>query len=155
MGNKENYIVFNERPLPLYPSYRPMYKVSLILLVLSINGYSGKASLLKLHLFSWALKSQKNLEALKDFVVSNNYKKDLKFFGIELTLNRALNLAIAENLILFKDDKYSLLKKGVEFSTYLLDSKELFIYEKQILKLVGKKITEDKMNELLKHWKNA
>ena len=154
MQTKESYIVFNERPLPLYPSYRPMYKVSLILLVLSINGYSGKASLLKLHLFSWALKSHKNLEALKDFVVSN-YKKDLKFFGIELTLNRALNLAIAENLISFQDEKYSLLEKGAEFSKYLLKTKDLFIYEKQILKLIGKSITDDKMNELLKHWKNA
>jgi transcription termination factor NusB len=154
MEKTDSYIVFNERPMPLYPSYRPMYKVSLILLVLSLNGYAGKASLLKLHLFSWALKSHKNLDALKEFVVSN-YKKDLKFFGIELTLNRALNLAIAENLISFVDDKYSLLEKGIEFANYLIKSKELFIYEKQVLKMVGKRITDDKMNELLKHWKNA
>lgn len=154
MEKKDSYIVFNERPMPLYPSYRPMYKVSLILLILSINGYSGKSSLLKLHLFSWALKSHKNLDALKEFVVSN-YKKDLKFFGIELTLNRALNLAIAEKLISFIDDKYTLLEKGAEFSNYLIKSKELFIYEKQVLKLVGKSITDEKMNELLKHWKNA
>lgn len=154
MEKIDSYIVFNERPMPLYPSYRPMYKVSLILLVLSLNGYAGKASLLKLHLFSWALKSHKNLDALKEFVVSN-YKIDLKFFGIELTLNRALNLAIAENLISFIDDKYTLLEKGIEFSNYLIKSKELFIYEKQVLKLVGKSITDDKMNELLKHWKNA
>ena len=154
MEKKENYIVFNVRPMPLYPSYRPMYKVSLILLILSINGYAGKSSLLKLHLFSWALKSHKNLDALKEFVVSN-YKNDLKFFGIELTLNRALNLAIAEKLISFIDDKYTLLEKGVEFSNYLIKSKDLFIYEKQVLKLVGKSITDEKMNELLKHWKNA
>ena len=140
MTDLNNYIIFTERPIPLYPSYRPMYKVSLILLILSINGYAGKATLLKLHLFSWALKSTKNLDALKDFVVTN-YRKDLKFFGIELTLNRALNLAIAE--------------KGGDFAKYLIQAPELFIYEKQILKLIGKKITDEKMDNLLKHWKNA
>lgn len=154
MESVNNYIVFKERPIPLYPSYRPMYKVSLILLILSINGYAGKATLLKLHLFSWALKSHKNIDALKDFVVSN-YRKDLKFFGIELTLNRALNLAIAEKLISFNDDKYFLLDKGSEFAKYIIESPELFIYEKQILKVIGKKITDEKMNALLKYWKNA
>jgi len=91
---------------------------------------------------------------LKDFVVSN-YRKDLKFFGIEMTLNRALNLAIAEKLISFHDDKYFLLDKGSEFSKYLIKAPELFVYEKQVLKIIGKSITDEKMNELLKHWKNA
>jgi hypothetical protein len=154
MADLKNYIVFTERPIPLYPSYRPMYKVSLILLILSINGYAGKATLLKLHLFSWALKSHKNLDALKDFVVSN-YRKDLRFFGIELTLNRALNLAIAEKLISFHDNKYSLLEKGSDFAKYLMQAPDLFIYEKQILKVIGKKITDEKMDDLLKHWKDA
>lgn len=154
MADLKNYIVFTERPIPLYPSYRPMYKVSLILLILSINGYAGKATLLKLHLFSWALKSHKNLDALKEFVVSN-YRKDLKFFGIELTLNRALNLAIAEKLISFHDNKYSLLEKGGDFAKYLIQAPDLFIYEKQILKIIGKKITDEKMDDLLKHWKDA
>lgn len=154
MNTVESHIVFTERPIPLYPSYRPMYKVSLILLILSINGYAGKASLLKLHLFSWALKSHRNLDALKEFVVTN-YRKDLKFFGIELTLNRALNLAVAEKLISFHDDKYILLDKGTEFVKYLMQTQDLFVYEKQVLKVIGKKITDEKMDDLLKYWKNA
>lgn len=154
MNKLENYIVFTEKPIPLYPSYRPMYKVSLILLILSINGYAGKATLLKLHLFSWALKSTQNLYALKDFVVSN-YKQDLKFFGIELTLNRALSLAIAEKLISFDGSKYYLLEKGDDFAKYIIQSKNIFIEEKQVLKLIGKKITDERMDDLLKYWKHA
>jgi|688.fasta_scaffold118348_2 hypothetical protein len=154
MTDFKNYIVFSEKPIPLYPSYRPMYKVSLILLILSINGYAGKATLLKLHLFSWALKSHKNLDALKEFVVTD-YQKDLKFFGIELTLNRALNLAIAEKLISFQGSKYSLLQKGSDFAEYMIKSPDLFIYEKRILKVIGKGITDEKMDDLLKNWKNA
>src|SRR5690606_40901210 len=96
------FISFTERATPLFRSYRPMYKVSQILMVLFYNGFGGKASLLKLHLFSWALKSTENLELLKEFATSNGQIK-LRFFGIESTLNRALNLAYAEKLIDFED----------------------------------------------------
>jgi hypothetical protein len=152
---KENkFISFTERATPLYPSYRPMYKVSQILMVLYYNGFGGKASLLKLHLFSWALKSTENLELLKDFAISNGQNK-LRFFGIESTLNRALNLAFAENLIDFDNGTYILLDKGRNFAISIDGDETLFVNEKQILKLIGKKIPERTINSLINHWKNV
>lgn len=152
---KENkYISFTEREMPLYVNYRPMYKVSQILLILYFNGYAGKASLLKLHLFSWALKSYDNLNTLKDFVTSN-YKNKLEFFGIESTLNRALNLAYAEKLVDFEKGNYKLLEKGRKFVEQINDDETLFVDEKQVLKLIGKKIPEKIINGLINQWKNA
>lgn len=152
---KENkYISFTEREMPLYVNYRPMYKVSQILLILYFNGYAGKASLLKLHMFSWALKSYENLNILKDFVTSN-YQKKLQFFGIESTLNRALNLAYAEKLIDFDKGNYKLLDKGRKFVEQINKDESLFIDEKQVLKLIGKKIPEKIINGLINQWKNA
>lgn len=151
-GNK--YISFNERKTPLYPNYRPMYKVSQILLILYFNGYAGKASLLKLHLFSWALKSYENMNSLKEFVTSN-YEQKLHFFGIESTLNRALNLAYAEKLIDFDNGSYKLLEKGKSFAEEIIEDETLFTNEKQVLKLIGKKIPEKIINNLINHWKNA
>lgn len=152
---KENkYISFTEREMPLYVNYRPMYKVSQILLILYFNGYAGKASLLKLHLFAWALKSYENLNILKDFVTSN-YQKKLQFFGIESTLNRALNLAYAEKLIDFDKGNYKLLDKGRKFVEQINKDESLFVDEKQVLKLIGKKIPEKIINGLINQWKNA
>ena len=152
---KENkFISFTERATPLYPSYRPMYKVSQILMILNYNGFAGKASLLKLHLFSWALKSSENLDLLKEFAISN-YQNKLHFFGIESTLNRALNLAYAEKLINFDEGSYSLLEKGKKFAISIDKDESIFINEKQILKLIGKKITEKTINNLINHWKNV
>lgn len=152
---KQTYkLTFTDRPVSLYPSYRPMYKISLILMILHYNGYSGKSSLLKLHLFSWALKSNKNLNALKEFVTSN-YKKSIDFFGIELTLNRALNLAYAQQLIGFEKGNYYLLEKGQEFIKVIIEDKELFVFEKQVLSLVGKKISEKKIAKLINHWNDV
>lgn len=150
----EKFISFTERATPLYPNYRPMYKVSQILMVLYYNGFAGKASLLKLHLFSWGLKSTENLEVLKIFVTSN-FKNKLHFFGIESTLNRALNLAYAEKLIDFKNGSYSLLEKGRNFAESIDKDDSVFIYEKQVLKLIGKKIPEKVINNLVNQWNNV
>ena len=150
----EKFISFTERATPLYPNYRPMYKVSQILMVLYYNGFAGKASLLKLHLFSWGLKSTENLDTLKTFVTSN-FQNKLHFFGIESTLNRALNLAYAEKLIDFKNGSYSLLEKGRNFAESIDKDDSLFISEKQVLKLIGKKIPEKVINNLVNQWNNV
>jgi hypothetical protein len=131
-----------------------MYKVSLILLVLYLNGHGGKASLLKLHLFSWALKSKKNLEFLQEFAI-NEIKEKIKFFGIELNLNRALNLAVANKLINFANENYDLTEAGKSFAEYIVKTEDLFVTEKQILKIIGKNIPEKKIKELVKYWKNV
>lgn len=151
---ENKYISFTERKTPLYPNYRPMYKVTQILLILHYNGYAGKASLLKLHLFSWAMKSYENMNSLKEFVTSN-YERKLHFFGIESTLNRALNLAYAEKLINFDNGNYKLLEKGELFAEQLINDETLFVNEKQVLKLIGKKIPERIINNLINHWRNA
>lgn len=150
----DKYYTFTDRPTPLYPSYRPMYRVAQILMILNYNGYGGKASLLKLHMFSWALKSSKNMEELKSFVVSN-HRTRLRFFGIESTLNRALNLAYAEGLIGFSNGIYSLKDKGIQFADELDKDEELFIEEKQYLKFIGKKVPEKIIKELVNVWKHA
>lgn len=151
---ENKYISFTERKTPLYPSYRPMYKVAQILLILHYNGYAGKASLLKLHLFSWAMKSYENIDSLIEFVTSN-YEQKLHFFGIESTLNRALNLAYAEKLIDLENGSYKLLEKGKQFAEKLIEDETIFVNEKQTLQLVGKKIPERIINNLVNHWNNA
>lgn len=147
-------ITFKSRPKPLFPGYRPLYKISLILIILRLNSNKGKASLLKLHMFSWALKSQENLNTLKNYV-SSNFEDKITYFGIEPSLNRALNLAIGEKLIYLDKDKYTLTPKGDEFIDKVLSDDELFVFEKPILKFIGTKISEARINRLKQMWKNA
>ena len=117
---------FSSKPSPVFPSYRPMLRVGQNLLVLKLNSYGSKASLLKLHLFSWGFKELKNLEAIQSFVMSNSQER-IRFFGIEPTLNRALSL----------------------------NNRELFKTEKPFLSSIGKNPTESSLLQLQKFWKNA
>lgn len=147
-------ISFTSRPIPLFPSYRPMYRIAQILLVLKLNSVGGKASLLKLHLFSWAFKSSENFTRLKAYVTSN-YQEKLLYFGIEPSLNRALNFAIGEGLISSDGIRYTITPKGDNFANEILSDAELFMYERSMLRLIGKNISEKKITELENFWKNA
>ena len=144
---------FVKRPIPLPAEYRPMYKIALIVMILKICCRAESSSLLKLHLFSWALASEKNMKEVHDFVVSN-FKTDFSVWGIEPALNRALQLAIAENICDIAQGKsYKLTEKGNKFYDMIKADPELFIVEKAFLLYVGKnKITDSRISEMTKKW---
>jgi hypothetical protein len=153
----ENYIqkiTFSSKPISIYPSYRPMYRIVQNLMVLKLNCNGNKASLLKLHLFSWGLKQESNLEMLKEYATSN-FTKKIDYFSIEPSLNRALKLAEYEGLIGFDRNRYFLKEKGEIFLDEVLKDETLFFYERQILNLIAKKINENKVQKLQQNWSNA
>lgn len=145
---------FTPRPRPIFPSYRPMLRLSQILLTLKLNCNSNKASLLKLHLFSWGYKEMKNLLEIKDYVTSN-FQNRIDFFGIEPSLNRALIYAKYEGLVDYDGAKYFLTSKGILIAEKIAADDELFPSEKPILKAIGKNLTEKRIDKLHKLWKNA
>lgn len=60
--NNITKISFVKRPISIPPDYRPMFKVAQIVMILGYCCRSNRSSLLKLHLFSWALKSEGNIK---------------------------------------------------------------------------------------------
>jgi hypothetical protein len=144
---------FTKKPIPLPAEYRPMYKIALIVMTLKYCCRSETSSLLKLHLFSWALTSEKNMKELRDYVI-NNYSSDFSIWGIEPALNRALQLAIAETICeVVKGKCYRLTEKGNRFFEMLNADDTLFAIEKSFLSFIGKgSITDTRINAMTKKW---
>lgn len=144
---------FTQRPIPIPADYRPMYKIALIVMILRLCCRAETSNLLKLHLFSWALSSDKNLLKLREYVTSN-FQSDFSVWGIEPALNRALQLAIAENICEVVGGKnYKLTEKGFRFYEMINGDRELFEKEKVFLNFIGKsKITDNRINAMSKQW---
>jgi hypothetical protein len=144
---------FIQRPIPIPADYRPMYKIALIVLILRICCRAETSSLLKLHLFSWALTSDDNLTKLREYVTSN-FQSDFSVWGIEPALNRALQFAIAENICEVANGKnYKLTEKGNRFYEMIDADNELFSKEKTFLKFIGKsKITDKRLTAMSNQW---
>ena len=144
---------FAQRPIPIPADYRPMYKIALLVLILRLCCRAETSNLLKLHLFSWALSSDKNLSNLRNYVTSN-FQSDFSVWGIDPALNRALQLAIAENICDVEGGKnYKLTEKGFRFYEMINADNELFEKEKTFLNFIGKsKITDKRINAMSNQW---
>lgn len=134
----------------MLPELRPMYKVGKILLILKICCSGGKASLLKLHLFNWAMLESQRLHIL----LRSAEEKELLLgvWGIDPSLNMALNYAISEDLLCrLQNGNYKLTSKSESFISGS-DLINLFDNEFNILKKIDKKITETMVTQAAKRW---
>lgn len=148
-----NKITLIKRPISISTDYRPMYKISLILLVLRLNCIKLKASLFKIHFIIWFIKNDKNMSSFYKNIDSKNII-NVTNWSIEPSIIRALRYALAEELITQDTGKYVLSNKGMKFIDRVLEDNMLFQKEKAFLKALGKrKITDDKIEELLKEIK--
>lgn len=148
-----NKLSFIKQPIPLPAEYRPMYKIGLIVIILKICCRGESGNLLKLHLFSWALASEKNMSELQSHIDSD-FTTKFSIWGIEPALNRALQLAVAENICDLIDGKnYRLTEKGNIFFEMIDTDSDLFAIEKAFLGRIGKsRITDARINSMTKHW---
>jgi hypothetical protein len=146
-------LLFNKRPIPLPVEYRPMYKIALIVMILKYCCRAETSNLLKLHLLSWSLVSEKNMKELRNYITSN-FQTDFSVWGIEPALNRALQLAVAENICdIINGKNYILTEKGNKFFEMIKADKELFEIEKFFLTFIGKNhITENRIKAMTQKW---
>lgn len=149
--SKINNIVFSPRPIPIPVDYRPMYKISQIILILKICCREEKASLPKLHLFIWAMKNETNMQKVIDSVTSN-FNNTVEVWGMEPSLIRALDYALQEGVCESIDGKIKLTDKGLKL--YELIDKDSSILTKEItfLKLIRKRFTEEKVQKNIDKW---
>jgi hypothetical protein len=148
-------ITFKTKPITISPEYRLMYRIGQIVLILGKASIKQTASLLKLHYFSWAMRSPTNMMSAISF--SEAKVSDFDFpsiWSIEPSLNRALAFAKAEKIIEISDGKIILSNRGKLLLSAIINDPEIFIDEKDFLSKVKSKISDAKLQRLSKWWEN-
>lgn len=146
-----NKISFNHRAEPVPANLRPIFRISIVLLVLKINCKNHSATLLKIQFFNWVLKS----ESLQKFIrEKSSYDSifSIDIIHLDPMVNLSLKYAIAEGLIATtKNLKYKLTEKGNEFVNKIIESDDRILSSTiEILDLIGNKVSEVRLKgELL------
>ncbi|MBK5458948.1 hypothetical protein [Peribacillus sp. TH27] len=140
-------IRFSKKRIPISPELRPIYRISLIMLILYLSSTQQKASLLKLQLFNWALKN----ESRYDRLLQLKKTKDFPIVRFDPFLNRALNYGVAMGFLSFNNNtgKFSLTEKGVEFVLKII-SEDIFDEEKRFLNSIKKSLSDNYILTLFK-----
>lgn len=141
---------FTRKPMPILPDHRPMYKLTIILLILYLSSRSYKSSLIRLHLLNWVLKDEKRKSKLL-FCAKEKFL-DFKVWGIDPALNISLEIAQYEGLIEKSNLSFKLTDKGIQYITEVV-KQDIFQSTIDYLKCLGKSITEKMINEIIGAWK--
>lgn len=145
-------IVFDSKPIAVPYNYRISYKISQIMLIISLCCSRGGCSLVKLHMISMALSSKDSMEKLLDF--ANRGLTEIPVVRFDPTVNRALLFAISEKLIVQqKDGKLRLTVEGKNYISAIINDKTLMVREKNSLNQLSTKITEKVIGDIMTNWR--
>lgn len=142
-------LTFNRRPMPIFAEYRPLYKISIILMILYFSSRGKKSSLIRLQLFNWAIKNEKRKSLLLVSVTKGSLHTEV--WGMDPTLNISLQFALAEKLIDRSGTTYSLTNKGKQFLDKVIDENCLKV-ELEFFKKIGAGLTESMINDGISRW---
>ncbi|WP_336433000.1 serine/threonine protein kinase [uncultured Providencia sp.] len=137
---------FTRKPEYLPCEMRPMWRASLIILIFTlVASRTGYCSLKKIHVINWLLKSEKNANDFLFWVLNQNgVKPEVR---MDPTLDRAIEILLAEGILSQENSKFKLTEKGNLFSTRLL-SLDVFRKESAILEKNKKGLTETNITKL-------
>ena len=125
---------FRATKMPLPADMRPIWRISVVLLILFLVSRGKKASINKLHLLSAVIRSQRKADKLAEIIEGNASESEL-VVRFDPTLNKALEIGRAEGLLVVNNGKtVSMSAKGIQLVESLMEDPELFSYEKTYLK---------------------
>lgn len=148
----EKYSVeITERPNPVPYNYRISFRMAELCLIVKKSTSLGGVSLSKINILSDALSLYSSLERLKEFIENDEEDYRIKYDPI---VTRVIQYLIYDGLLCQQTNKkYKLTDKGKTFVKKIDEDKSLLVREKQILEVIGKKLKEDKIDQLQLMWR--
>lgn len=142
-------LTFHRKPMPIMAEHRPIYKITQLLLVLYLSSRGKKSSLIRLHLFSWVLKD----DIRKKMLLESANQNQILFgvWGVDPAVNISLQYAEAEGLISKSGLSYKLTQDGAKYVSEI-DSEMAFKDDYFFLQLIGSKITEGMVENIIREW---
>ncbi|RZJ98696.1 MAG: hypothetical protein EOO46_24630 [Flavobacterium sp.] len=90
-------VTFNNNAIPVPIKFQPVYKVIILLALLRYGtAKPHNATFLKLHLYMWALRDEKNLDIL--YKIKNKQRQNLTPWSFEVSMEKTVTLAVINQL---------------------------------------------------------
>jgi hypothetical protein len=138
---------FKQRPSPLPGELRATWGIALLLLIV-FHSRGKKTSLQRLHVLNWAVRSETNRTEFRSALDSQS--TSFNFVPrVEPSLNRAIQFAAAENLVLVDQGRNLVLTKRGLSAAEEINRGAAFFLERSFLEAVKSASTEKKIEQLL------
>ena len=141
---------FRDRPAAVPGDLRPEWRIAVLLLLLRKCCRENRSSFGRLHVLNWAARSEDGHSELLE-IIAGAADPDTITVRIEPALNRAVEYARGENLVeIVRGDRVQLSERGVSLADDIAGTGEIFLSEKRFIAAIGRRLTEDTVNRILK-----
>ena len=140
--------VFRRRPFSIPADLRPLWRISLVILILRKCCQRQRSHLRRLHVLNWACSSPENRD---EFValLDGQILPDSIIVRYEPWLDRAIELAEGEGLLSRHGAVVELTPEGMEMASQIMADNRILAPEKEFLEVVGRKASEKAIKELI------
>ncbi len=139
---------FSRRPSPLPADLRAEWRLAAIALILK-KCRGERATLKQLHVLNWAMRTAKSRDAFIK-MLSHDRRLDDPVVRFEPSLNRAIALALAENLLLREPNgTIRLTEKGGRLTEEIMGASTCLAAEKEFLSRITGKVTQRQIDHVL------
>ena len=139
---------FTRRPEPLPPDLRPNWRVAMLLLLLR-SCRSEKASLEKLHVLNWAIRTPESRRRFLAYVKGNGNPDDV-IIRFEPGLNYAIDFARGDGLIkIEKGKRVKLTDHGSSIAQQIDRNRDCMVEERRFFEEVKLFVLEKDIKTLL------
>lgn len=142
-------LTFHRKPMPILADYRPLYKITQVLLILYLCSRGKKSSLIRLHLICWALKDSKRKSILLES--ANNNRVYFGVWGVDPSVNFALQYSLAEGLVTKSGVSHKLTNAGISFISKINEN-DILDGDFNFLKSLGCRVTESMVQNIVEKW---
>jgi hypothetical protein len=143
---------FRLRAAPIPGDLRPIWRVSIILLMVFRAGHGGSISLKKAHILNWAVRTKQGEAILLRMISGERHLQDIPV-RFDPALNRAIDFARGEGLLSVEarttGSVLALTEVGKNLADKLYDDESCFPSEKQFFDSVRGQLPAPKVTELL------
>jgi hypothetical protein len=123
--------------------------MSLLALLMTRCCRQGRATLQKLHVLNWALRTPEGREALLE-ALDGHGTPDSNLVRFDPALNKTLDFARAEQLVVqLEGGRYQVTTKGITLAEQLEEDQTSFVSERSFLDAVGSRLTEALVSRML------
>ena len=140
--------VFRDRPTSAPSDLRPVWRVPVIVLLVSYCR-GQQATHEQLHVLNWAVRSASSAELLGQYL-TGEIPPDRAIFRREPALDRAVALARGFGLVIWKGKYWALTDSGRELLENLNTNELLLVREKELLGALPKPLTQTAVAALLR-----
>lgn len=127
---------------------RPLWKSSLVILIVGITGREKRCSLKKIHAANWLTKSSEHFEELLEW--SRSETLFAPHIRLDPTVDRTIDLIAASGYVCKVGGKISLTSAGTDLYLQIMSNLEVMDREKKILTAAKKYLSETAVERIFK-----